>query len=274
MSNDNDLDRQFDYTLELNDKVYGLTDEFLEAIAENAHRQYDENEMFECWWKRIDGDPVLVIETFGRQVPFDDLDELEMEMKEIDDAPDTDTDDAQTADNDSGNGMRTVPKDQATDDDHEEEGAESERTFFSMTPQRYEEIPQPDGDEPDQIPAETQQIGDDPTLVWWVPSDPAVEERWETGRAIVACDSWVEWNVQARADDPSLTFDAETGEYERNGDSHDQWESLCEYYDCPVVAERQPSQQPAGQEQRKPDGWYDDKDLDPNSGAVGNRWNL
>lgn len=221
------------YTIRVNGSVYELSNEFREAIQNRARGEFRENPMFSCWWKVEDGDPMLVIETEGIMVPWDDLDELEVdeeaspfeqfEKDEKDDGDDVD-------DVDAGNGMKTVPPSNA--DDGEEEEEEIGRTHFSLTPQRFEEVPQPDSEDEDQIPPRPVKMDDDPALVYWVPRHPDMEECWSAGEAIIPTHSWVEWNVQAKADELRLV----SGE-EMKDDSHDHFESLCKLHDCEEVGE-------------------------------------
>lgn len=252
------------YTIDVNGKRYALNEEFRESIQRRARGEYRGNHLFSCWWKvanrddytdeqwennnHSNGDPILVIETEGEMVPWDNLDELEFEMEDVQPEADYHEDDDDTTEHDSGNGMKTLPPEDAVPEDEEEE-QEIGRTHFALTPRSFEEVPQPDSDKPEQIPPKPMKMGDDPSLVYWIPKHPDVEERWNAGEAITPTFSWVEWNVQARADEIRFKPD---GDHKPN--SHDHFESLCELHDCVKVGEYTPSDTPdeeSGQVKRK-----------------------
>lgn len=250
------------YTVTLNRNEYALNRDFRKAIQERARHAFAENHRFSCWWKTASerdaekseihsqGDPILVIETEGPIVPWDNLDQLEVEMQ------DTSSFDGV----DAGGGMRTVDAD-AVDSDGS--GEEQDRDFFDVTPQEFEEVPSPDGENPDKIPAKPKTF-DEPALVKWVPEDPDLDHTWDTGEAIAPVVSWVEWNIQAKADTP--TPDGEKDSL------HDRFESLVQMHDCEKVGELGPKQEP------KPDDNDDDSDDVPKKfregTAGGNNWRV
>jgi len=85
-------------------------------------------------------------------------------------------------------------------------------------------------------------------------------------------DSWIEWNVQARADQPQLS----RGNNKDN--SHDHWESLLNYHDCSVVGELGLSQEPgansnSNSDSKKTDNSNSVEDMGPYSGKGGN-WHI
>jgi len=220
------------YTIDINGKRYELSEQFRESLERRAELEYEENPVFSCWWKVDDDDPVLVIETEGIMVPWDRLDQLEATMpRQIDDAQIMDDADDEAEELDSGNGMKTLPP-----EDEQPRRTSKEifgRTHFSLTPHRYEELPQPGGDDPDKIPPAPERVGDEPQMVVWVPRHPDVEHTWGAGEAIAPMASWVEWNVQKRADQPRPN--------KEKPNSHDSFESLCRIHDCEVIGEYTPS---------------------------------
>lgn len=236
-----------DYTLDVNGKRYELNEEFRSALQRRAELAYEENPVFSCWWQvakrenysaeawenniHEEGDPVLVIETEGVMVPWDRLDQLEATMPQrIDDAEIMDDADDEAEELDSGNWMKTLPpEDQPRRSSKEIFG----RTHFSLTPHRYEEVPSPGGDDPDKIPPAPEEMGEDPQMVMWVPRHPDIEHTWGTGEAIAPMASWVEWNVQQRANQPKPNKEKQN--------SHDSFESLCRIHDCEVIGEYTPS---------------------------------
>lgn len=237
------------YTVDLNGKRYSLNEEGRKAIEKRAELEYEENTMFSCWWTvaskeqytdeawennvHKEGDPVLVIETEGIMVPWESLDTLNVEMQEADPFGGMDSG-GSTDSMDSGNGMQTLDP---NDTDNENRKKVIGRTHFEHSPQSYEEVPSPDGEEEDKIPPKPVKMGDDPVLVKWVPDHPDITHSWSAGEAIIPTNSWVEWNVQARANQPRLSQD--------KSDSHDHWEALLGgYHDCPVLAELGLSQEP------------------------------
>lgn len=249
-----------EYAIEVNNKLYELNEEIRETIEERARREYEENSMFSCWWKTAsseqyedgewedtihdEGDPVLVIETAGPMVPWERLDTLDVQMQEVGPQSELDRqmDEADTDPNetDNGNGVKSVPKDEVSDNENAVEDSEPEtgRTHFRLTPKEYEEIPDPDGEDPDKIPAAPMEMDGDPALIWWVPDHPDIEHTWTSGKAVAPMQSWVEWNVQKKADQPRISEDKAT--------SHDHWESLLKYHECEVVAKMVPRQDVPG----------------------------
>lgn len=266
---DNSEQSETEYTIDVNDTRYELNKEFRAMIQERAHSEYKENDFFSCWWKIANpddysdeewdennheaGDPILVIETRGPIVPWDQIDELEFEMQDISEQADDDDADYHEDEIDEGNGMKTIDPDSVEqEDDVDEEDEDMERTHFPMTPQKYEEIPSPDGEEPDKLPPKPISMDDDPALVWWIPRHPDIEERWSAGEAITKSSSWVEWNVQARADEIAPDPDGED-----KPTSHDRFESMLKHCDCSKLAEVSTNQntpsddEPSGQVERK-----------------------
>ena len=233
-----------EYSITLNRTEYELSESLRSTIEERAEREYAENDRFSCWWRiatdedesddetvHESGDPILVIETEGPMVPWSDLDQLNVEMQEA--GPDTGMDDtSETKTNDSGNGMQTVDRDEVVDDPDKTIG----RTHFEHTPQLFEDLPTPDGEEDDKIPARPTEMPDHPLLIKWLPDHPDITHTWSAGEAIVPTTSWVEWNVQKRADQPRPISGTD--------DSHDHWESLCQLHDCTVIGELGLSQSP------------------------------
>lgn len=216
------------HTININGKKFELSDEFKQSIQRRARGEYSENWQFSCWWKTGEsGEAILVIETEGPMAPWDALDQQEVEMQDLDTQSIDSDDDVQ--DIDAGNGMKTLPpEDDTSNDASDDESDEINRSHFPITPKNFEEVPSPDGDDPDKIPPRPERMPDGPQLVTWVPEDPDKDEVWAAGEAITPVASWVEWNIQARAD--------EVG--------HDHYESLCVAHDCEKVGEYQPSQTP------------------------------
>lgn len=226
-----------EYTIDINGKRYELNEAFRDNIERQARGAYGDNDFVDCWWtvaKKDDygsghglwadtweecihdeGDPVLVIETYGKLVPASRLDQLEADMTESDDEPE---------ELDAGNGMKTIEPPEQTD--------VFGRTHFHVTPKGFEEVPQPDGEDPQKVPPEPERI-DDVKMIQWIPSDPEVEHDWGVGEAVAPMESWVEWNVQKYADQPRTS--------KGKVNSHDSMESLCKLFDCEVVAEHTPS---------------------------------
>lgn len=209
-----------DYTIDINGKRFNLNESFRESLEERARRAYKPNGVFSCWWDVQDSDPVLTIETRGKMVPWDRKDQLEMRMND----PDSSKKDSQFG-----------------------------RTHFSMSPHRYEDIPEPGGNNPNRIPSDPDRI-DEPMLVMWVPEHPEIDVTWDAGEAIVPMHNWVEWNVQEKADQPRPVKDKEN--------SHDSFESLCKAHGCDLVNEASPSndipEEVSGQVKRKGEKSYQD----------------
>lgn len=198
------------FTITVNETKYALNEKFRERIERLAENVYGDNNRFSCWWKVVSeedaekkdihsvGDPTLVIETEGTTVPWERLDQLQVEDQSTE----------QYQSHDSG----------------EDGSEEKNRTHFSVTPSEYEELPSPDGEEQERVP-ESPRDFDEPQMVVFVPEDPDRTHTWGTGEAIAPMCNWVEWNVQARADQPRVDYE----------DSHNHWESLLEMDGCDDV---------------------------------------
>lgn len=226
-----------DYTIDLNGKRYSLTQDFLNALQTRAQHEYSENRRFSSWWDvaseenydtdvwrdsiHEEGDPVLTIETTGVMVPWERLDQLEARMP--------------------GEDMKR------------NEAEIFGRTHFSLTPHRFEEVPEPGGDDPNKIPTKPEEV-DGAEMVFWLPNHPEVKHTWGAGEALAPMTSWVEWNVQQRANQPQPDKD--------KNNTHDRFESLCRIHDCEVVAEYTPSNSvpegPSGSVKRKGESSFTD----------------
>ncbi len=268
------------YTVRLNGKRYQLNEEMRDAIQARARSEYEENEMFSCFWKTAspsqypdgeweqnmhdEGDPVLVIETEGPIVPWDRMDTLNVEMQEVGPESQLDREMDRSDEQDNGNGVKTMDPNDLDDDEIEKEIG---RTHFSMTPQSFEEVPDPDGEEPDKIPAKPTELGEDPALIAWVPNHPDIDHTWAAGEAICSMYNRVEWNVQKKINQPRPIRETD--------DSHDHWESLLAIHNCEKIGELGPSQRPPNQatEQRDPsDDDVPDKFEDGKAG--GGNWRV
>ena len=259
------------YTIQVNGNEYALNEDFRQAIQDRAYREYEENFEFSCWWRLANasdeqdddtpheaGDPILVIETVGPMVPWERLDMLEMEMSpQSPEAGDDSGSGADVSEHGEDTGMKMMSPEDVDDADAERS---SDRTHFTMTPKSFEDVPQPDGEDEDKIPPKPVEMNDDPALVWWVPRHPDMEERWSAGEAVVPTHSWVEWNIQARADEIRFTDDGE-----RKENSHGHFESLCNLHDCEKTGEYEvtkdvprESDDVSGQVERKGEKAYED----------------
>ncbi len=268
------------YTVAVNGKEYALNQDIRESIVGRAEGEYRENAMFDCFWKVASpdqyeegaweetihdpGDPVLVIVTEGPFVPWDRLDRLDVEMQQAE--PDSQfdgvgQDDDETEDIDNGNDLKMVPPEDRDDDDVD---MKIGRTHFAITPKSFEEVPSPDGEDPEKIPPKPLEL-EEPSLVKWIPEHPDIEHTWSAGEAICPMFNRVEWNVQKKADQPRLTKDKDT--------SHDLWESTLQTHGCEVVAELGPSQDvPSGQS--KSSGSEDEEPEDIGPKYNGDNWQV
>lgn len=255
------------YTIDINGKRYELNEEFRAALETRARAEYRKNPVFSCWWSvarkenhsdeawedniHEEGDPILTIETEGVMVPWDRLDQLEAHMPRHVEVDGADPDDGDVEELDAGNGMKTIPP-----EDNPSQPSNDEifgRTHFSLTPHRFEEIPNPGGDNPDKVPPKPIEMDGEPEMVVWLPRHPDIEHMWGAGETISPMGSWVEWNVQQRANQPRPNKD--------KSNSHDSFESLCRIHDCEVVAEATPSNdvpEEAGQVERKGEKAYEE----------------
>ena len=239
------------YTVDLNGKRYELNEAARRSIQRRAENEYSENHLFDCFWKvasaedaqksdiHEQGDPVLVIETEGTTVPWEKLDQLQLEMQ---DTSAFDGVDQGSSDVNEGGGMKTIKPGEVSDGSGSDDTREKNRTHFGITPQSFEEVPSPEGEDPEKIPPKPQEF-DEPTMVVWLPENPDIEHSWSAGEAIVPMFNWVEWNVQTKADQPRMRADTD--------DSHDHWESLLASHGCEVVGELAPKQEPPKPEKKE-----------------------
>lgn len=270
------------YTVQVNNKEYELNAQARESIQTRARHEYSENSMFSCFWKTASpsqyadgewedtihetGDPVLVIETEGPMVPWERMDQLNVEMQEVgpqsqlDRQMDDDSDDTPDQ-QDNGNGLKTIDP-----SDVDEAEKEIGRTHFGLSPQSFEEVPGPDGEEADKIPPKPERMGDEPALIAWVPNHPDIKHSWSAGEAICPMYNRVEWNVQVKADQPRLTKDKDN--------SHDHWESLLKSHDCSLLAELSTSQQTPSKDQTSGQVKRKGKDQYENGKYGGNNWQI
>lgn len=258
-----------EYTVDLNGKRYRLNEQFRDDIERLARAEYGENDFFDCWWgvakehqydddgwrknNHMDGDPILTIETTGVMVPWDKLDQLDADMRPP--SP-QELDDDDPDEIDEGGGMKTI--DPSRPDNNDIFG----RSHFAITPHRFEDVPEPGGDDPESIPPKPEKI-DGVEMLTWLPRHPDITHTWSAGEAISPMTSWVEWNVQLYADQPQP----------RRGknNSHDRIESLCKVHDCEVIAEYTSSDDvpdgTSGTVERKGEDWFD-------GDVVGDRWDM
>lgn len=242
-----------EYTITLNGKRYELSDAFRASVERRARLEYEGNPTFDCYWtvaRREDytdeqwennihkeGDPLLVIDTTGPRVPWERLEQLEI----IDAGPPDRQDGGEKNEYDGGGGAATVDRDEI---ERSDEGDPFGKNHFLALPYDYQDVPQPEGDDPNKIPTAPETF-DDPSMVLWVPRDPSIDHTWSVGDAITSVATHFEWNVQKRADQPARTKD--------KPNSHDTFESLCRICDCEVIGEVAPSDEvpESGSVQRK-----------------------
>jgi hypothetical protein len=254
---------QFEFTVTLNGTEYAVNESWRNSIEKRARNEYSENHLFECFWRVADesdaeesdihqkGDPILVIETEGPMVPWEKLDQLELEEQTPEAFDGVDT--GGGSDVDEGNGMRTVKPGEVQDSDEERE---KNRTHFEVTPQDFQDVPSPEGEDPERVPAKPEEF-DSPKMVMWVPDNPEIEHSWDAGEAISPMYNWVEWNVQAKADQPRPAREKDS--------SHDHFETLAQSHDCEEVGEVSEQElsdpdtsEPSGSVQRKGKDSFED----------------
>lgn len=248
------------HTVDVNGRRYELSKTFKERIEQFAEGEYGDNQRFDCWWKVDEGDPVLVIETLGTKVPWDRVDKLEMDMDEPEHELASDGNEM-----DAGNGMVEIDPDE--EDDGARDNVDFGRTHFIVTPQRYEEKPTPVSEEKDKLPLKPEKMGHEPEMMTWIPRHPDIDVTWAAAETLVPVESWIEWNVQEKADQPRPSGD----ERRDKPDSHDMIESMCNTYGCEMIGESTPSNDigddASGQVERKGEEWFD-------GSVVGDRWRM
>lgn len=253
MTSDSEDTSECKYTITVNKKEFELNESVRRSVQDRARNEYSENGMFSCWWKvaspdqyssreewdetvHESGDPVLVIETEGRMVPWSRLDTLSMEMQnaEVNGGMNSSSD-ARDDTVDSGNGMRSIDPSDVTGGESSDgdSGRTIGRTHFQQEPRSYDGVESPDGEEEDKIPPAPMEMPDEPMLVKWLPDHPDVTHTWAAGEAIIPVFTRVEWNVQVYADQPLLGETKNPFEETRN----DRWENMMKRHDCDKVGE-------------------------------------
>jgi hypothetical protein len=214
-------------TVTVNGKTYALNDSFKREIEQIAENEYGDNEFLSYYWRVADdsdddhneGDALLCIETEGKMVPWDKLSEFEMQMESVGPQfimPDDSTDDSDHSDN--GNGTQSIDGDSisASGDDTIDDFK------LPMFPRGYRPIPDADDGRFDTVPPAPKKYDEsEPILLVPIPMDTR-EERWAAGEAMIPVSTYVEWNMQRRADT------APAYGTESHGHSHDKWEAWLE----------------------------------------------
>jgi hypothetical protein len=192
-------------TVTVNGKTYALNDSFKREIEQIAENEYGDNDFLSYYWRVADdsdddhneGDALLCIETEGKMVPWDKLSEFEMQMESVGPQfimPDDSTDDSDHSDN--GNGTQSIDGDSisASGDDTIDDFK------LPMFPRGYRPIPDADDGRFDTVPPAPKKYDEsEPILLVPIPMDTR-EERWAAGEAMIPVSTYVEWNMQRRAD--------------------------------------------------------------------------
>lgn len=211
---DNPTTEDFDRpSITVNGTEYQLSAEVLSMVEGLADREYGENEFLDYYWRIAGtegehdaGDPILVIETEGPMVPREDLTEMKIEPAN------------EPVPQDVDNGDTTMEQ-------RDDENNELEDLKQVIYPKDFRAYPDPEDDDFDTLPPEPEAFNDDePEMITPIP-DSDRDERWSSGRAIVAKHSHVEWNVQKRADSAANYVD-------NNLDDHDAWEAMLQGLGC------------------------------------------
>jgi hypothetical protein len=228
------------YTLTVDGAEYELTEAFRAYVQETAENSFEGNEYVSTWWKQSDGDPILVIETAGKKMPYRYIDELD---------------------------PNEMP-------DGEEEEVD-ERLHFMQEPEQKENIGQVEReDDETTIPEKPQEMPEDDVLVAPVPNVEPYD-KWAVGKAVTPMQGIYERNLQAMVDADG-DIEAHSEEKQSSLDvSTGSWEWLVQRFDCEQVGSVDYTEQ-SDEAQRKPEGWFDSPDEDDtvSEGSVGNRWNL
>jgi len=257
-------------TVTVNGKQYALNDSFRAEIEQIAENEYGENEFLSYYWRVADdsddehneGDALLCIETEGKMVPWDKLSEFEMQMESVGPQfimPDTNGDDSDHSDN--GNGTQSIDGDStpASGDDTVDDFK------LPMFPRGYRPIPDADDGRFDTVPPAPKKYDEsEPILLVPIPMDTR-EERWAAGEAMIPVSTYVEWNMQRRADT------APAYGTESHGHSHDKWEAWLENHGCEVIGTVQPKNPPR-EEMPDDEDVFARRDLGGKFG--GNNWNI
>lgn len=224
------------HTLTVDGTTYELTDDFRRFVQRSAESAYESNEYVSTWWKQDSGDPVLVIETAGKRMPYEYIDQV------------------------------------ATEEIDEED---EERLHFMQEPSEKENVAQVEReDDETTIPEKPVEMDEDDVLVAPMPSvDPY--DKWSVGTAVAPMQGIYERNLQSMVDASGAIDDASEerdSSYTNGGGS---WEALLEEFDCEAIDETDYTEE-APAAKRKPDGWYESAEEDEkvDRGQVGNRWDI
>jgi len=259
MSNENAMK---ELSISVNNTEYQLNESLRALIEQRIKSEYGDNNFLEYYWTIENNDPVVKIETEGNRVPWDKLSEFEVNKDH--DQDNTSPTSNSTASNQSPKssgashngqgGLMKMPRNDTSNTSNTNTNEQDDVDDYKkvMFPESYRPFPDPDDQNFGTLPPMPDEFDEDEneeTLVIPIPENQR-SERWAAGEAIIPVYSTLTWNLQKRADSiprygtrdtstQSITRENTIDNTTRVTNSHDEWETLLQESNCPVINSNQ-----------------------------------
>lgn len=245
-------------SISVNNTEYQLNESLRALIEQRIKSEYGDNNFLEYYWTIENNDPVVKIETEGNRVPWDKLSEFEVNKDH--DQDNTSPTSNSTASNQSPKssgashngqgGLMKMPRNDTSNTSNTNTNEQDDVDDYKkvMFPESYRPFPDPDDQNFGTLPPMPDEFDEDEneeTLVIPIPENQR-SERWAAGTAIIPVYSTLTWNLQERADSiprygtrdtstQSITRENTIDNTTRVTNSHDEWETLLQESNCPVI---------------------------------------
>lgn len=245
-------------SISVNNTEYQLNESLRALIEQRIKSEYGDNNFLEYYWTIENNDPVVKIETEGNRVPWDKLSEFEVNKDH--DQDNTSPTSNSTASNQSPKssgashngqgGLMKMPRNDTSNTSNTNTNEHDDVDDYKkvMFPESYRPFPDPDDQNFGTLPPMPDEFDEDEneeTLVIPIPENQR-SERWAAGEAIIPVYSTLTWNLQERADSiprygtrdtstQSITRENTIDNTTRVTNSHDEWETLLQESNCPVI---------------------------------------
>lgn len=245
-------------SISVNNTEYQLNESLRALIEQRIKSEYGDNNFLEYYWTIENNDPVVKIETEGNRVPWDKLSEFEVNKDH--DQDNTSPTSNSTASNQSPKssgashngqgGLMKMPRNNTSNTSNTNTNEQDDVDDYKkvMFPESYRPFPDPDDQNFGTLPPMPDEFDEDEneeTLVIPIPENQR-SERWAAGTAIIPVYSTITWNLQERADSiprygtrdtstQSITRENTIDNTTRVTNSHDEWETLLQESNCPVI---------------------------------------
>lgn len=255
MSNENAMK---ELSISVNNTEYQLNESLRALIEQRIKSEYGDNNFLEYYWTIENNDPVVKIETEGNRVPWDKLSEFEVNKDQYQDntSPTSNSTASNQSPKSSGashngqGGLMKMPRNDTSNTSNTNTNEHDDVDDYKkvMFPESYRPFPDPDDQNFGTLPPMPDEFDEDEneeTLVIPIPENQR-SERWAAGEAIIPVYSTLTWNLQERADSiprygtrdtstQSITRENTIDNTTRVTNSHDEWETLLQESNCPVI---------------------------------------